>query len=60
MSGSGDRTDDVIDAINAIGKSLASGTGDTYILDGITYDDSSGVADALRTLVNAVRVGRRA
>lgn len=50
---------DVISAINTLGKTLGNTRGDTYIIDGITYDDGSGINDAVQTLIRAVRIERR-
>ena len=50
---------DVISAINKLGKSLGNVKGDTYNIDGITYDDGSNITDAVKTLVRAAKVGRR-
>ena len=52
-------TSDVISAINSLGKSLASSNGDTYNINGITYDDGSNVSDAIKTLIRAARIERR-
>lgn len=51
--------DKVVDAINSL-KAGMKPTGDTYIIEGITYDDGSNVSDAVRTLVTAARKKRRA
>jgi tape measure domain-containing protein len=51
--------DDVVSAIEALGRSLGGRTGDTYQINGITYDDGSNITDAVRTLVRAARVERR-
>lgn len=50
---------DVISAINTLGKTLGNTRGDTYIIDGITYDDRSGINDAVQTLIRAARIERR-
>lgn len=50
---------DVISAIERLGAKIGKTTGDTYNLNGITYDDGSNVSDAVRTLINAARVERR-
>lgn len=50
---------DVISAINTLGKTLGNTRGDTYIIDGITYDDGSGINDAVKTLIRAARIERR-
>ena len=50
---------DVISAINDLGKKLGHTSGDTYQINGITYDDGSNVSDAVKTLVRAARIERR-
>ena len=50
---------DVISAIRDLGKSLGSGSGDSYTINGITYDDGSNITDAVQTLIRAARVERR-
>ena len=51
---------DVVNAINKLRKDIGSKTGNTYNLGGITYDDGSNVADAVQSLVRAVKIeGRR-
>ena len=49
---------DVISAINKLGSKLGN-NGDTYNINGISYDDGSEVSDAVKTLVRAVRIERR-
>ena len=51
--------DDVISAINKLGKVLGSGTGDTYNINGVSVDDESGVKDAVQTIIRAAKIGRR-
>ena len=51
---------DVISAIEKLGNSLGSiGGGDTYNINGITYDDGSNITNAVSTLVRAARIERR-
>lgn len=50
---------DVISAIKDLGNKISGKTGDTYQINGITYNDDSNVSDAVATLVRAVRVERR-
>ena len=50
---------DVVSAIRELGKTIGSGSGDTYTINGITYDDGSNITDAVKTLVRAARVERR-
>ena len=51
--------DDVISAIKDLGDKMSGKTGDTYQINGITYNDDSNVSDAVATLVRAVRIERR-
>ena len=53
-------TNDVVSAINNLGKTLGNTRGDTYTINGVTYDDGSNISDAVATLINAAKVGRRA
>ena len=50
--------DDIVSAIGDLKKALGNG-GDTYQINGITYDDGSNIADAVQSLVRAAKVGRR-
>ena len=50
---------DVISAINELGKRIGNTSGDTININGITYDDGSNIPDAVKTLVRAARVERR-
>ena len=59
MRGGQNGTSDVVSAIKDIGKKLGSSGGDTYQINGITYDDGSNIAEAVRTLVRATKVERR-
>ena len=49
---------DVVSAINKLGSNLGS-TGDTYNINGITYDDQSSVSEAIQTLIRAANIERR-
>ena len=51
--------DDVISAIDKLGKSLGNSRGDIYSINGITYDDGSNIKEAVETLVRAAKVERR-
>lgn len=51
--------DDVISAIEKLGKSLGDMRGDTYSINGVTYDDGSNISEAVKSLVRAARVERR-
>lgn len=50
---------DIISAIKTLGSKIGSMSGNTYVIDGITYDDGSNVANAISDLVRAARIERR-
>ena len=50
---------DVISAIKSLGQKLGNSSGDTYNINGVTYDEGSSVANAVKSLVRAVVVERR-
>lgn len=50
---------DVVSAIAKLGKQLGNIQGDTYHINGITYDDGSNITNAVEALVRAARVERR-
>jgi hypothetical protein len=51
---------DLLNAITSLESTLSGRSGDTYNINGITYDDGSNVSDAVRRLIRAVKVERRA
>lgn len=51
---------DILDALNRLNDGLSGVKGgDTYNVNGITYDDGSNISMAVRDLIRTVRVGRR-
>lgn len=50
---------DIVNAVNGLKSALAGSSGDTYQINGITYDDGSNISDAVKTIVRAVTTGRR-
>ena len=56
----GKTNEDVISAINGLKDTLDTKAGNTYTIGSITYDDGSEVSNAIKTLVRAARVERRA
>lgn len=50
---------DVVSAIDTLGSKIDGMSGNTYIIDGITYDDGSNVANAVESIVRAARIERR-
>lgn len=51
--------DDIVSAIDKLGRNLGNTTGDTYNINGITYDNGSEIQEAVSTLVRAARIERR-
>lgn len=51
--------DDVISELKRLGSKLDNRTGDTYQINGVTYDDGSNITDAVKTIVRAARIERR-
>ena len=49
---------DVVSAINKLSSNIGSG-GDTYNINGITYDNQSSVAEAIQVLIRAANIERR-
>ena len=51
---------DVVDAVESLRNSVSNlKPGNTYSINGITYDDGSNVANAIETLVRAAKIERR-
>lgn len=51
--------DDVISAINDLGNKLGNSFGDTYQINGVTYDDGSNIVGAIEAIVREARIERR-
>lgn len=50
---------EVVSAIKKLGKDLGNIGGNSYTINGVSYEESSDVADALATIVRAAKVERR-
>ena len=50
---------DVITAINDLGSKLGNARGDTYQINGVTYDDGSNIVGAIEAIVREARIERR-
>ena len=50
---------DIVSAINKLRKDIGNIGGNTYQVNGVTYDDGSNVHDAVKSLVRAVKIERR-
>ena len=53
------QNNDVVSAIRDLKNSVEKSSGDTYNLNGITYDDGSAISGAVETLIRAARIERR-
>ena len=51
--------ENIVSAIEKLGKNLGNTTGDTYNINGINYGDNTDVAEAIQTLVRAAKIERR-
>ena len=51
--------DDVVSAINKLRKDLSNVGGNSYTINGLTYDDGSNISDAVKAIVRAAKVERR-
>ena len=50
---------DVVSAINKLRKDLGNVSGNTYNVNGVTYDDGSNITNAVKELVRAVKIEGR-
>ena len=53
------KNDDVVSAINKLRNDLGSMSGNTYNINGVTYDDGTNVSNAVEALVRAVKIEGR-
>lgn len=51
--------EEVISAIDRLGKNLGNTSGDTYNINGVSYSDNAEISEAVQTLVRAARIERR-
>lgn len=51
--------DDVVSAIKDLEKTIGNASGDSYNINGVTYDDGSNITDAVKAIVRAAKVERR-
>jgi phage-related protein len=50
---------DVISALKDLGSKLSGTSGNTYNINGVTYDDGSNIAEAIQTIIRAANIARR-
>lgn len=55
----GASNDDVVSAIGKLAKVMGNKSGDSYVINGITYDDGSNITSAVKSLIRAAKVGGR-
>lgn len=51
--------DDVVQAIDSLKKVISGNAGNSYTIDGITYDDGSNISNAVKSIIRAAKVERR-
>lgn len=51
--------DDVISAINKLGRNIANSRGDQYNIGDVRYDADEEVAEAVKTIARKIKVGKR-
>ena len=51
--------DDIISAIGKLGDKFNTTPGNTYTINGMTYDDGSNIAEAMKTIFRATRIEGR-
>lgn len=59
MIQNGDTNKDIVSALKNLQKSINGNAGNTYNINGVTYDDGSNVKSAVETLVRAAKMERR-
>lgn len=50
---------DIVSALKDLQNSVTNSRGNTYQINGITYDDGSNVSNAVQTLIRAAKIERR-
>jgi hypothetical protein len=55
----GSSSNDVVSAIKDLRGDIANMSGNTYQVNGVTYDDGTNVAEAVSSLIRAARIERR-
>ena len=53
------QNDDVVSAINSLSNKLDNASGDTYNINGVTYDDGSQLQEAIELIIRAANIERR-
>lgn len=50
---------DILDAIAGLNKTISNMPGDTYNVNGVTYDDGSNISEAVKAIIQAAKIDRR-
>ena len=51
--------ENIVDAIDKLGKDLNNSNSNTYNINGITYENGTEVSEAVQTLIRAIKIERR-
>lgn len=50
---------DILNAIAGLNKTISNMSGDTYNVNGVTYDDGSNISEAVKAIIQAAKIDRR-
>ena len=53
------QNDDILNAIAGLNKTISNMSGDTYNVNGVTYDDGSNISEAVKAIIQAAKIDRR-
>ena len=53
------QNEDILTAIAGLNKTISNMTGDTYNVNGVTYDDGSNISEAVKAIIQAAKIDRR-
>ena len=49
----------MVSAIQGLSEDIVNNSGDSYVINGVSYTEGSDVGEAIKTLTNAIVVGER-
>ena len=53
------QNEDILNAIAGLNKTISNMSGDTYNVNGVTYDDGSNISEAVKAIIQAAKIDRR-
>lgn len=53
------QNEDILNAIAGLNKTISHMSGDTYNVNGVTYDDGSNISEAVKAIIQAAKIDRR-